>query len=430
MIFTPTWKAGKTSPWQTLPTAVLAAAMLAAAARATAQQVLVPAPPSVETTTPLGQAPSEMGEGVTSFLPHLIQSVEPSRWAPIHLRPHLSYTFEYGNGIQSSPGEKQNTIFQELSPGALVDIGKDWHLDYTPSLDFYSSPGFQDTVNHRVFLNGATSYDAWTFNLSQSCDITSYPLIETASQTSQQLYATLLGARYVVNSSTFLDLEASQDFRFVDQTYSRALGSSLTWSTTDWVNHNWGSKLAIGLGPGFGYTLVQQGSDLLYEELQGRVLGQVTPKLSLMLSGGAEIMEFVNTGTSPLLNPIFSGSINYQPFAQTLISLTASERTGSSYYQNEVSDSTLLGVSLRQRLLGMFFLTVSGGYANTAYTASTTGVPTNTGLNYEYVRVALSKTILKRGEASIFWSNSSNTSNQQGYGYSSDQVGFTLAYRY
>ena len=431
MILTPPRRVWNGPQTLSLPAAAWAVATLAASTPAFAQQALVPPPPPVETTTPLGQAPlPETGQAVSSFLPQVVRAIEPSQWPPIYLRPHLSYTFAYGNGLQSSPGVKQDTVWQDLSPGLALDIGKDWHLDYTPSLNFYSSSAFQNTVDHQVYLNGMTSYENWTLSLSQRCALTSDPLIETARQTSQQTYDTQFAARYLVNSSTFLDLQAEQNFRFVDQTYKGALGSSLDWSTTDWINHNWGSKIAVGVGPGLGYTLVGQGSDLLYEELQGRVLGQITPKLSLSLNGGGQVMEFVNSTASPLLSPIFAAALNYQPFSHTTLSLNASEMTASSYYVNQVADTKLLGVSLRQRLLGMLLLTVSGGYANTAYTASASGVPINADLNYQYVRVALSKTIFKRGDVSIFWSNSSNASNQPGYGYSSNQVGFTLAYRY
>jgi hypothetical protein len=430
MILTPQRRVWNGPQMPSLP-AAWALATLAASTPAFTQQALVPPPPPVETTTPLGPAPlPEAGQTVSSFLPQVVRAIEPSQWPPISLRPHLSYTFAYGNGIQSSPGVKQNTIWQDLSPGLALDVGKAWRLDYTPSLNFYSSSAFQDTVDHRVSLHGVTSYENWTLSLSQLCALTSDPLIETARQTSQQTYDTQFGARYVVNSSTFLDLQAQQNFRFVDQTYKGAQGSSLNWSTADWLNRNWGSKIAVGIGPGLGYTLVGQGSDLLYEELQGRVLGQITPKLSLSLSGGGQVMEFVDSTASPLLSPIFAAALNYQPFSHTTLSLNASGMTTSSYYANEVADTKSLGASLRQRLLGMLFLTVSGGYANTAYTASAPGAPINADLNYEYVRVALSKTVFKRGDVSVFWSNSSNTSTQQGYAYSSNQVGFTLAYKY
>jgi hypothetical protein len=49
---------------------------------------------------------------------------------------------------------------------------------------------------------------------------------------------------------------------------------------------------------------------------------------------------------------------------------------------------------------------------------------------YYFVNVRLSSNFLKRGTVAAFYQFTSNSSSQGGFGYSSNQTGFEIGYRY
>ena len=103
-----------------------------------AQEVLAPPPPEF--------APKPATTGTYNFptaatnLSQVMPSSEPTTpgpstveryldWGPIHLHPHLLYRVSYGDGLQARPGEHDQTLINELSPGMLLNIGDHWRLD-------------------------------------------------------------------------------------------------------------------------------------------------------------------------------------------------------------------------------------------------------------------------------------------------------------
>ena len=134
-------------------------------------------------------------------------------WGPIDVHPHLLYTFLYGNGIEAQPGQQSQTAINRVAPGFLLDLGKHWSIDYTPSFNFYSNPLFKDTTDEFVTLRGDWIYEDWVLGLSQSYVSSTQPLIETGAQTEQESYATALNASYQMGSKLSLQLGLNQNFR-------------------------------------------------------------------------------------------------------------------------------------------------------------------------------------------------------------------------
>jgi hypothetical protein len=104
------------------------------------------------------------------------------RWGPLTLQSHLLYQLSYGNGLQASPGQSSSSLINEVDPGILLQWGSHWSLGYTPTLRFYSDRALHNTYDNAVTLTGGTTYEDWSFGLSQSYASSSQPLIETAAQ--------------------------------------------------------------------------------------------------------------------------------------------------------------------------------------------------------------------------------------------------------
>jgi hypothetical protein len=384
-----------------------------------------PPPPPIAGTSQLAPGP-------------LLVPVAPGQMGPLHLgridfRPHLTYQISYGNGLQSTPGQQIDTLINTVSPGILIRLGSHWSLDYTPSIRFYSDSHLKDATDHAVSLVGSTTYQDWTFGISQSYASTSEPLIETGGQTDQESYNTALTAGHQLGSHMSLDLGLTQSFRFVDQAVgSEALSDLREWNTTDWLNYEFAPRLSVGIGPGFTYDNTAVGPDITSEQLQGRVIWKVHNKLNFLLTGGLNAQQFLNSGSSDLLTPIFSLAVEYKLFDTTTLSLSGGRSVTPSYFQNQSTEATTINAGLRQRLLSKLFLNLGGGYGTTTYHGTTSG-PTAAGIgNYDTTsfNVSLGTTLLKHATASVFYQLSFNSSGSALYDYTTRQVGLSLAYQF
>ncbi len=361
---------------------------------------------------------------------------------PVTIHPHPLYQFLYGNGIESSPGEEQNTIVQEFSPGVLFDIGPHWALDYTPTLIFYSSSQFRNAVEESVLLSWGSTYGAWFLSGSQSYVSTSEPSGEIGGQTEEDAYSTTLSASYKIKGKLSLDLGFNQNFDYFNTAQSPTnlllgLVNSRVWSTMDWVNYQFRPRLTAGLGLGFGYNQQQDSPDSIDEEYQAQVNWRATDKVSFQLSGGLEDQQYLSGNASSLLAPVFGATVQYQPFAQTRISVGANRTVSPSDFQDQTTEGTTVTCDFNQRLLGRLYFDLSGSYSSDKYVAALAGLSTGRTDNIYTITPRLTIPFLKRGTASVFYEYSQDSSSQTGFaagsaafGYASHQVGFEIGYTY
>ena len=391
-----------------------------------AQEVLAQPPMNFE--TPAALRPFETNE-MDVFTPAgaapVQQESQPFRYKFLTLRPHPFYQVIQADGILAAPGQPVNTLIQQMAPGFLLDIGDHWSLDYTPTWTFYSNNRFKNTLDHAVKLTGGTTYESWVFRLSQSYTDSSSPEVETATQTSTKTYSTAIDASYTINSKMSLDLNVSQNLVSADQ-----FQSYREWSTLDWLNYQFWARLNIAVGIGLGYDDMDMGPDMLFERYQGRVNWRATDKISFQLHGGIEDRQILASGIGDIINPVFGGGIQYQPFEETKLSLNAERTVAESYFQNQVTESTGVNGDLNQRFLKRLYLDLQGGYQNVKYITSTTGATANRTDDYYFFTTRLSCSFLKRGTIAAFFQINDNSSSQSGFGFSSHQYGFEIGYRY
>ncbi len=372
-----------------------------------------------------------------------IPSSVPLQWGPVTLHPHLAYQISYGNGIQSAAGQPHNTLVNQLSPGILINLGDHWTLDYTPTLIYYSSSSFQDVLNQSVKLSFGSAFgNDWFFSGSQGYTDTSNPQIETGTQTDQENFATILNASYLFNEKMSLDMSLNQDLNYIGNSESltnqlQPLVDTKSWSTLEWLNYQFWPRFSAGLGLGFGYNQQDNSPDSIYEQYQGRINWRATDKISFQLSGGLHDQQYLSGDAGNLLTPIFGGTIQYQPFEQTQLSVNFNRTVSNSSFQNQVDIVTAVTASLNQRLLGRLMLDLSGGYSTTEYQASVATLSTSRNDDVVSFTARLSCPFLKRATASVFYTYSDNNSTQSGfatagtgYGFTSSQGGLELRYQY
>jgi len=387
-----------------------------------AREVLAPPPQAPDPTPPAIQQANPMDVFASPETP---TAAQPFKWEALTLRPHPFYQFLYADGIQVSTNQPVNTTIQQISPGALLEMGSHWTLDYSPLWTVYSNNKFQNTFGQAVRLAGGTVYNDWVLGISQGYTDSSSPSVETATQIRQKIYTTAANASYTMNSKMSLDLAVDQNFVSADQ-----FSSYNEWSTLDWLNYQFWPRLNAAIGVGGGYDNVAASSDMTFEQFQGRVNWRATDKISFQLHGGVEDRQFLSGGTGDLINPVFDATIQYQPFEHTKISLTGQRVVSPSYLlQNQVIETTDVSGGLNQRLWGKFFLDLSGGYQTVKYVSSNSSASKRTD-DYDYLHAQLSSSFLKRGTIAVFYQISKDNSSQTVYSFTSHQVGFQIGYRY
>lgn len=354
----------------------------------------------------------------------------PRPYEPFHIddilfMPHADYQFIVAHGLLAAPGDTENTTIQQFSPGLLVDLGRHWSVDDTMTFDDYSNKRFGSAFNNALTLVGQTVYTDWIFGFEQLADYSSTPLIQIAQQADVQTYSTLATGHHEVSENVSMDLLVEQDLYFINSQFQ----NSRDWTTTDWLNYDFAPGLNVGVGGGLGYVNVDFGDDQTFEELLGRMNWRATDKISFQINGGAEEWEYLGSDGTALFDPVFGGSIEYQPFDSTSIYFNADRTITESYYRGEVTDLTSLQGGIGQRFLHQFYVSLNGGYQLSQFINQGDTAASRTD-NFYYFGARLSHSILQRGTAAIFYQYSDDQSSAAGFSYRSPQYGVELEYAF
>jgi hypothetical protein len=352
---------------------------------------------------------------------------EPFRWDQFVVRPHVDYQVMAAKGILAAPSNHVDTVIQNISPGVLLNLGPHWSLDYTATIGLYSNTNFGTEIDHSFTLTGQTIYTDWVFGFLQSIVFSKSPQIETAAQTSEQYYDTTVTGHHEDSEHISEDLAVYQNIQETAGGYE----NTRTWSTLDWLNYQPQSHFNMGIGAGLGYDNADFGPDSVYEQAEARTNWRATQKLSFQVNGGVEETEFLGgQGAGDLFSPIYGATIQYQPFAETQISVYVNRVVSPTIFVGEYSEDTSIGCSFGQRLLGQIFLNLSGSYNNQQYVASSDDIAAARTDKFYALSVRLSHSFLQRGQASIFYQYGSDNSTALGYSFSSNQYGVELNYSF
>jgi hypothetical protein len=403
----------------------LACCVLLAAGTAQAQTVVTADPVSPLVPPDLRLSADTPVASSSSVSDLVFPGPSPFVFGPYSLDPHFLYRFLYSTGLQVHPGEPTTGYINSFAPGLGGDLGTHWSFDYTPTWTIYTNREFHDSVDHIADLTGAYSQFNWDVRLMQTFSTSHDPLIETAEQTFIQTYLTDVDITHHLNDEISVESNFIQTIRRVDPP-----PDSNEWDDTNWLHFKSPSGLDSAVGVGLGYLQEHPGSDSEYIQPQVRFEYPAGQKLTLDVHGGEEYRDFLTHPGRKLLTPIYGASATYLPFEETSFTVTADRSVQPSFYTNQVTTSTNWNATLQQRILTHFLFSATAGYIQSDYLSETDALNTIRSDNAQTYGVRLSTTLLGRGTLAVFYNHTQNTSNQQGFSFSSAQEGVEFGFRY
>jgi hypothetical protein len=353
---------------------------------------------------------------------------------PVSVRPRISYSLVYGDGILSVPGEATKSASHSIATGVLFELGPRWSFDYSLSRTTYSSHRLEDVWAQNASLTGAISRDDWKFRFVQSYTSNTPTLVETGRQTHETTYATNIQASYELGNRSKLDFTAGRNARRANPEI-RFPGS---WTGSDWVNwsssadvsYSLSSRVLAAVGISAGYDDISDSNDMTTIQPHISLSWSPTDKISMSVQRGIQRRKFEGDNKHYLTSPTYSASLNYTPFPTTTLTASATRNVTASYFADQVTRSTQWNLNAEQRLLKRYYFGATFSHGQTLYIPSglQAFVPRND--NFDSYSFRLSTPILYRGTGSISYARSKNLSSDTGFTFKSHQFGLDLSYHF
>ncbi len=301
------------------------------------------------------------------FAPDYQEAVSgtPIEFGQFRIHPFFSTSYMQANGLPSGLGVNVDTNIFTFSPGLTADVGEHWILNFNPSWVNYSAASMQDSVNQDVKLIGAATIDAWGLQFSEGFQSTRDVLAETAQQTKQHTWATLLSATRSIGVRTSYQGSVSLNERYADKA-----PDVLTWSTQHWLTMQVSPKVNTGVGLNLSYIDFPHSNQADMKSIQylGQLTWKPTNKLNLSAQGGLETRRSQAAGTESMNSPTLQVSLGYQPFDHTTLTLSDFRNVSNSYFDDTLTKNKGWSVSLSQRLLEKLNLAITYSDQSSDYT--------------------------------------------------------------
>ncbi len=384
-------------------------------------------------------------------------SIEPNASAgdsaPIPRKYHYSLRLTirgvYDDNIDLSPFtfNKVSGYYFAIEPGITIGIGDVGaqqgnyvQLDYAPSFFLFVDRPDENGVQNVFRVSGLHHFGHLTLSLSQDIELLddanlnttantgpggSTAFLDVRGQAQVNIYNTLVNAAYDLTGKLFL----SGGMQYNVSAYQDELISSEVLSGNLFMNYNYSPKLIVGIGGTVGYNWVESSNPgQTYEQINARVTYQATGKISINASGGVEFRQFDEPGSSGRTSPVYTIEATYQPFDGTSISLTGSRGTtnsAASINQDYVNTNVFFGI--RQRLLQRFNIAVAGGYQNSEYFSTVTGLNTMRSDNYFFIQPSVDVKVTRFWTVGVYYLHRRDDSSISFSGFDNNQVGMRTA---
>jgi len=409
---------------------------------AVAQTDAAPAQP----TTPLGGLDSRnLTLGGETVSPKELPAAEPRRF---HYSFGLTIRGVYDDNIFLTNTNKVDDWYFAIEPRLTVGFGdiagrneNYLRLDYMPSIILYADHSDENAVSHLIELEGQYRFSRLTLslfqgvyildgtNLNSIVDTTGlFANLDTSTFTRLNLFTTRLRANYELTAKMFLTGEV--DAWVYDYPDSGFISSEMI-SGGLYLNYVVTPKLTIGAGGTFGYNWVDDPNvDQTFEQANFRINYQVTGKLGLSASAGVEFRQF-DDHRDDYVSPVFELGGIYQPFDGTTITLAAGRRIlNSGVFEDQDFATTYVVGRFQQRLFRRVYFGLAGGYENSDYFATTSGVNAPRNDDYFFISPSVDVLITRWVSVGAYYLHREDNSNIDFFSFDNNQVGVRATFRF
>jgi hypothetical protein len=397
-------------------------------------------------TTPLGGLDSRNltlgGESVSSSELH---GGEPRRF---HYSFGLTIRGVYDDNIFLTNTNKVDDWYFAIEPRLTVGFGdiegrneNYLRLDYIPSIIFYADHSDENAVSHLIHLEGGYRFSRLTLSLSQEVYILDgtnlnsivdttglFANLDASQPTRLNLFITRLRANYELTAKLFLTGEV--DGWIYDYPDAGFISSEMI-SGGLYLNYIVTPKLTIGAGGTFGYNWVDDPSvDQTFEQANFRINYQVTGKFGLSASAGVEFRQF-DDHRDDYVSPVFELGAIYHPFDGTTITLAGGRRIlNSGVFPDQNFATTYVVGRFQQRLFRRVYLGLAGGYENSDYFATTSGVNAPRNDDYYFISPYVDVLITRWLSVGAYYLHREDNSNIDFFSFDDNQVGVRATFRF
>jgi hypothetical protein len=390
-----------------------------------------PAPPSESTVeaaagVPLAENPayptpfSEWDLAQVETPMFLTEAINDFAERPVYLtgnwsvKPHLSIGTFYDGNIFVRTNNTTSDFITRFAPGVTMRLGNTESMfylvaDYTAGFNWYMQHFKESSIDQDASASLQWALPKTVIGLHLGVSADTGTDIDATDRVRQQLYFAGITTHYAYGEKTSFDLNGD---------YSRSdfngLISSSSIDAAAFFNYSYSPRTELGVGAATGYVIVAGGNDQEYEQANLRATYRATGKLTFVGEVGSEFRQYTN-GSGGTVTPVFSVSGSWAVRAGTQLSMSLQRQTYvSALLADQDYTATSVNMSVTQRITDYVSASLTLGYINSSYSATSVNVNATREDNYFDIRPAVQWSATSWLSVGIFYEYSQNLSHGGG----------------
>ena len=352
------------------------------------------------------------------------------------VRPSLFGTLTYDDNVLTTSTDQLSDVIAAFSPSVLLGAG-DYRqreealltFGYTPTFLVYFDHSDLNRIDHDLALEGQSRPGKWTLGLKQQVKILTGSELDAGTLVDRNIYTTDLHVGYEISPKTSVSVGGHLAVNDYD-----ALNSYNEYGGSGFVDYEVSPKLKFGGGMVAGWVDNQTSVDQSFQQLLARSVYSWSEKLDFTGSVGVEFRQFDSNQENDV-NPVFSLAATYRPEEKLTLSLEAHRRTLSSVVLVDQNyDNTGISLTARYRFTDRWAFNFGAAYDHNDYESTQDSVNAHRVDDAYNVRFGVDWQVVERCTAGFYYlyrkNDSSGGTSASQFGYSNNQVGVSVAYRF
>jgi len=358
----------------------------------------------------------------------------------VEVRPSFGYSVTADDNIflAHKDGNKDDDVQHTFSPGVTLGAGDYrrqgggfFSANYGANfLVFQDNSGANATTHNAGISFGGGERFGWRFDQTLVSDVDAdVQNLAAGGRVARDLWSTTLSTVYDLSDKTDLEARFLSAYNDYD-----AVGTFDTWRGQGalMLDYEMTAKIHYALGGSLGYDQVDGFNNSIYEQINSRMVWEVSPKLALRAGIG---VDFRQTQGSSLnrANLIFDGGADWKVSKLTVASLGVARGViaSNSLGNQDVRRTSVTG-GLTHKIGERYTANFTTGYQVSDASANGATARFSQEDQYWFLRPAVAVRVMDRAAAGAYYQFRRNDSNAPGNAadFTNHQVGLNLTYAF